>query len=69
MTVTLRCIAAVFVVPLLEPRLSVMFFGGIKRKWVTVMYQQINIALSISWENFRMFFLYKLLLYDKMKHI
>ena len=56
MTVTLRCIAAVFVVPLLEPRLSVIFLGGIKQKWVTIMYQQITIALSISWENFRMFF-------------
>ena len=69
MTIALRCFAAVFVVSLIEPHLRVIFLGGIEQKWVSVMYQQINIALSISWENLKMFFYNKLLLYDKMEHI
>ena len=69
MTIALRCFAAVFVVPLIEPHLRVIFLGGIEQKRVSVMYQQINIALSNSWENLKMFFYNKLLLYDKMEHI
>ena len=69
MTIALRCFAAVFVVPLIEHHLRVIFLGGIEQKRVSVMYQQINIALSISWENLKMFFYNKLLLYDKMEHI
>ena len=57
MTIALRRIAAVFLVSLIEPHLRVIFLGGIERKWVSVMYQWINIALSISWQNFKMFFI------------
>ena len=57
MTLALKCIAAVFVVSLTELHLTVIFFGRIERKWLSVLYQQINIVLSVSWENFKMFFI------------
>ena len=56
MTIDLRCIAAVFVESITEPHLRVIFSGGIERKWVSVMYQQINIALSIQGKISKCFF-------------
>lgn len=53
MTIALKCIAAVFVGSLTEPLLRVIFLGGIVRKWVSAIYQQINISLLVSWENFK----------------
>ena len=38
MTIALSCIAAGFVVSLIEPHLRVIFLGGIEQKWVSVMY-------------------------------
>lgn len=55
MTIALKCIAAVFVGSLTEPLLRVIFLGGIVRKWVSAIYQQINISLLVSWENFKIF--------------
>ena len=41
----MHSIAAVFVVSLIDCNLTVLFLSGIEQKWVSAMYQQINIAI------------------------